>query len=266
MPAGVDPGIPSVARMYDYYLGGKDNFASDREAAEKMIVIGRRMGNDVREMARENRGFLGRAVRHLAESGVRQFIDIGAGLPTRENVHQVAQRHSSDARVVYVDNDPTVLVHARTLLAGDPGTIVLPGDLRSPSAIFDDQAVRAHIDFGRPFAVLLLAVLHFVQEDEAAAQIVSQVRDRLTPGSHLVLSHVYRGDGDQTAVSAGQRVYSTTTSGGIAGRDLPQITSYFTGLTLLDPGIVQVQAWRPPGDVPVDLARAGILGAVGRMD
>ncbi|WP_084259278.1 SAM-dependent methyltransferase [Microtetraspora malaysiensis] len=267
VPTGVNPSIPSVARMYDYYLGGTDNFPADREAAEKMIAIGRQMGNDAREVARENRGFLGRAVRHLAESGVRQFIDIGAGLPTQENVHQVVRRYSPDARVVYVDNDPTVLVHARALLGDDPGTIVLSGDLRSPRAIFDDQALRAHIDFDQPFAVLLVAVLHFVPEDEVAAQIVTRIRERLTPGSHLVLSHIYQGDGDQAAVSAGQRVYSTATSGGISGRDLPQITSYFAGLEILDPGIVPVQAWRPEGpkDVPADLTRPGILGAVARM-
>ncbi|GAB3137831.1 SAM-dependent methyltransferase [Microbispora hainanensis] len=265
-PAGIDPSVPSVARMYDYYLGGKDNFPADREAAEKMLAIGRQMGNDGREIARENRGFLGRAVRHLAESGVTQFIDIGAGLPTQENVHQVAQRHAPGSRVVYVDNDPVVLVHARALLADNPDTMVMNGDLRDPGAIFDDPAVRAHIDFTRPFAVLLVSVLHFVTEDETAARVVAEVRERLIPGGHLVLSHIYRGDIREEVVEASKQVYSATSSGGLAGRSLAQITSYFDGLKILEPGVVPVQAWRPdvPWAVPADPGNSGILGAVGR--
>ncbi|MEW9532172.1 SAM-dependent methyltransferase [Microbispora sp. NPDC049125] len=268
VPAGIDPNVPSVARMYDYYLGGKDNFASDREAAEQLIALAKRVGVDARQGARENRGFLGRAVRHLAESGVTQFIDIGAGLPTQENVHEVAQRHAPDARVVYVDNDPIVLVHARAILASDPGTIAMSGDLRDPASIFDDPAVRDHIDFTRPFAVLLVAVLHFVPEDEVADRVVAEIRDRLTPGSGLVVSHIYQGDGDEETATAGKRLYSTTTSGGLTSRSVPQIASYFEGMTVLEPGIVPVQAWRPdvPWDVPVDLTGPGVLGAVGRKD
>ncbi|WP_433497000.1 SAM-dependent methyltransferase [Sphaerimonospora sp. CA-214678] len=267
VPTGIDPAIPSVARMYDYYLGGKDNFAADREAAEKIIAIGRRMGNDAREVARENRAFLGRAVRHLARSGVTQFIDIGAGLPTQENVHQVAQRHAPGSRVMYVDNDPVVLIHAQALLANDRDTAVMRGDLRNPDAIFDDPAVHAHFDLTRPFAVLLVAVLHFVPEDETAAAVAASIRERLVPGGHLVLSHIYQGEteiGD--TVAEGKKVYSATSSGGITGRTLPQITSFFDGLEILDPGVVPVQAWRPdaPWDTEVDLSRPGILGAVAR--
>ncbi|MBX6166624.1 MAG: SAM-dependent methyltransferase [Thermobispora bispora] len=267
-PAGIDPTIPSVARMYDYYLGGKDNFPADREAAEKMLAIGRKMGNDGRELARENRAFLGRAVRHLAESGVTQFIDIGAGLPTQENVHQVAQRHAPGSRVVYVDNDPVVLVHARALLADNPDTIVIDGDLRDPDAIFDNPEVRAHIDFTRPFAVLLVAVLHFVPDDEAAARIVASARDRLIPGGHLVLSHVYKGDVvEEKAVEESAQIYAATSSGGLAVRSLEQITSYFDGLELLEPGVVPVEAWRPdvPWEVSADPGNSGgILGGIGR--
>ena len=265
-PAGIDPSVPSVARMYDYYLGGKDNFPADREAAEKMLAIGRQMGNDGREIARENRGFLGRAVRHLAQSGVTQFIDIGAGLPTQENVHQVAQRHAPGSRVVYVDNDPVVLVHARALLADNPDTVVLGGDLRDPGAVFDEPVVRAHIDLTRPFAVLLVSVLHFVTDDDAADRIVADIRERLVPGGHLVLSHIYKGDVEEEVVEASKQVYSATSSGGLAGRSLTRISSYFDGLEMLEPGLVPVQAWRPdvPWDVPVQPGRSGILGAVGR--
>ncbi|KAA9376858.1 SAM-dependent methyltransferase [Microbispora cellulosiformans] len=268
-PEGVDPTIPNIARMYDYYLGGKDNFAADREAAEKMLAIGRQMGNDGREVARENRGFLRRAVRLLAESGITQFVDIGAGLPTQENVHQVARRHAPGARVVYVDNDPVVLTHARALLADNPETIVVAGDLRDPDAVFDDPGVRAHIDFTRPFAVLLVSVLHFVTDDEDADRITARIRERMVvSGCHLVLSHIRTNDEvAEEAVVESKKVYAATSSGGLVGRPFKRIESFFDGLEILEPGLVPVQAWRPdvPWDVPVDMDRTGIFGAVGRM-
>ncbi|WP_336213728.1 SAM-dependent methyltransferase [Nonomuraea sp. LPB2021202275-12-8] len=266
VPAGIDVQVPSVARMYDYYLGGKDNFASDREAAEKMIEIGRQMGNDTREIARANRGFLGRAVRMLAKAGVRQFIDIGAGLPTQDNVHQVARRHVSDARVVYVDNDPIVLIHARALLASDPEVLALEGDLRNPDAIFDDPRVTGHLDLTQPYAVLMVAVLHFVFDDEEADRITARVRERLGSGNHLVLSHIYVGDAGDRATQAGQQVYSTTASGGIARRGYDRIAGYFGDMEVLAPGLVPVADWDP--ETPpekVDLVRSGILAGVGRV-
>ncbi|MFC0863259.1 SAM-dependent methyltransferase [Sphaerimonospora cavernae] len=267
VPTGIDPSVPSVARMYDYYLGGKDNFAADREAAEKIIALGREIGGDAREIAKENRCFLRRTVRLLARSGISQFIDIGAGLPTQENVHEVAERHIDDPRVVYVDNDPIVLTHARALLADNRTTIAVSGDLREPKAIFDDPAVRAHIDFTRPFAVLLVAVLHFITDDEEAARIVDQVREHLAPGCHLVLTHAYQSGRHESAVDSGKQVYSGTSSGGVTTREVSHLESYFAGLDLLEPGIVPVQAWRPevPWEVSADLTGIGILGAVGRV-
>ncbi|MDF2706065.1 MAG: SAM-dependent methyltransferase [Nonomuraea muscovyensis] len=264
---GIDTRVPSVARMYDYYLGGKDNFPADREAAEKMIEIGRQMGNDARQIAQANRGFLGRAVRLLAESGVRQFIDIGAGLPTQDNVHQVAGRHAPGSRVVYVDNDPVVLVHARALLAGAPDVVALPGDVRDPDAILDAPEVRAHLDLSRPYAVLLVAVLHFVVDDAEAARAVGRIRERLTPGSALVLSHIYEGGAADDAAEAGRQVYSATAAGGIARRGHDEIAGYFAGLDLLPPGLVPVDDWSPgtPAGAPVDLGRPGILAGVGRV-
>ncbi len=265
VPAGIDARVPGVARMYDYYLGGKDNFAADREAAEKMIAIGRQMGNDARQIARANRAFLARAVIMLAQAGVRQFIDIGAGLPTQDNVHQVARRHIPDVRVVYVDNDPIVLTHARALLAGDPDVIAVHGDLLDPDAIFDDPRMTAHLDLTRPFAVLLVAVLHFVMDDADAARITATVRDRLGPGGHLVLSHLYEGDATEDVTEASQRVYRKTAPGGLARRGLAQISGFFDGLDLIPPGVVPVADWdprTPPG--PVDLTRAGILAGVAR--
>ncbi|MFB9473236.1 SAM-dependent methyltransferase [Nonomuraea salmonea] len=266
VPAGVDPSVPSVARMYDYYLGGRDHFPADRVAAEKMIELGRRMGNDARQIARANRAFLGRAVRTIAESGVRQFIDIGAGLPTQDNVHQVARRHVHGSRVVYVDNDPVVLAHARALLAREPGVVALAGDLRDPDAILDDPLVARHLDLSEPYAVLMVAVLHFVPDDAEAAAITAAIRARFRPGCHLVLSHLYAGDATDDETEAGRQVYASTTAGGLARRGLGQISGYFTDLELLGPGVVPVADWAAdaPKDGTYDLVRPGILGGVGR--
>src|SRR5437868_15508908 len=174
-PVGVDPSVPSTARIYDYLLGGKDNFASERAAAEAVL----NMLPESRQMAKDNRAFLGRAVRHLAESGITQYLDIGAGLPTQENVHQVALAANPDARIVYVDNDPTVLVHARALLADNPNTTVLEGDLNDPKAII--EAATALLDFTKPVAVILAAILHFIPDTDETYRIVDDLRARLAP-------------------------------------------------------------------------------------
>ncbi|GAA4971441.1 SAM-dependent methyltransferase [Nonomuraea thailandensis] len=262
---GVDPTVPSVARMYDYYLGGKDHFPSDREAAEKIIAI----VPEVRETARDNRAFIGKAVRLMAEQGVRQFLDIGAGLPTQENVHQVAQRIVPDARVVYVDNDPIVLSHARALLADNPHTVAVWGDVTDPAALLRDPEVAAHLDFGRPVGLLMSAVLHFVPGDQQTSDIVKTLRAPLVPGSHLLISHFYTPDTDDPKVKAGQQVYRATRPGALIARSLRQIAAYFDGLSLLEPGLVPVKSWRPDSEldreIAVDLAVPGLVGAVGRL-
>src|SRR5437868_12949919 len=189
-PVGVDPSVPSTARIYDYLLGGKDNFASDRAAAEAVL----NMLPESRQMAKDNRAFLGRAVRHLAESGITQYLDIGAGLPTQENVHQIALAANPDAQIVYVDNDPIVLVHARALLADNPNTHVLEGDLHDPKAIL--EAATALLDFTKPIAVILAAILHFFPDDDETYRVVGDLRARLAPGSALAISHIYAGDDD----------------------------------------------------------------------
>ncbi|TQS25506.1 SAM-dependent methyltransferase [Microbispora sp. KK1-11] len=237
----VDPGTPSVARMYDYYLGGKDNFAADREAAEKIISI---LPN-AREVARTNRAFLVRAVRHLARSGIRQFLDIGTGLPTQENVHQVAQAEAPESRVVYVDNDPIVLAHARALLADNPRSIVIDGDMRKPESILGHPGVLTHLDFTRPVALIMLAVLHFVTDDAEAARVVGAFREPLAPGSHLVVSHITQGDLDEDAVRRGRDVYTATTAGGIVPRTAAQVRGFLDGLHVLEPGVVPLDRWRP---------------------
>ncbi|TDC88644.1 SAM-dependent methyltransferase [Actinomadura sp. 7K507] len=265
VPAGIDPNVPSVARMYDYYLGGKDNYVSDREAAEKVIAISREVGNDVRLAARANRAFLGRAAGMLAGMGVRQFIDIGTGLPTQENVHQVVLREAPDAQVVYVDNDPIVLVHARALLADNPRTVVLEGDLRDPDALLADPALRARIDFDRPVALIMCAILQFVSDDEEIARIVGRLRGSLPSGSHIVISHVFPGEGHDDELAEVDGLYSRTSPGNFTFRSRAQIRSILDGTELLPPGLAPVEDWQPGGDGDFDFSRATYLGAVGRV-
>ncbi|MEO3875986.1 SAM-dependent methyltransferase [Nonomuraea sp. B12E4] len=263
-PAGIDPTVPSVARMYDYLLGGKDNFAADREAAARILKI----SPNGKEIARDNREFLGRAVRAVAEVGIRQFLDIGTGLPTQENVHQVAQRAAPDSRVVYVDNDPIVLAHARALLAKTPDTIVVNGDMRDPKAILGDPDVTRHLDLRRPLAVLLVSVLHFVGDDDEAFGIVRAIREALPSGSHLILSHVTAGELGSEDVGKGRAIYRGTTSGALAPRSREQITAFFEGLELLEPGLVETSVWRAEGPGELSIAGpggAGFLCAVGRV-
>ncbi|GAA1019040.1 hypothetical protein Aple_056070 [Acrocarpospora pleiomorpha] len=262
-PPGLNPAVPSVARMYDYWLGGKDNFSADREAAEEVI----RLVPGVRELARENRAFLRRAVEHLTKIGIRQFIDIGAGLPTRENTHDVAQRLAPDARVVYVDNDPVVLAHARALLANNSRTIAVEGDLREPKSIFDHPELLAHLDLELPTAVLMLSVLHFITADRDALAVVAQVRDSLPTGSHIVISHIYAGDMPPDERAAGRAIYARTSSGPAADRSLTCLTNFFTGTTLLAPGLVPVHDWHPDHPVPprMDTGKPYVLGGVGTI-
>ncbi len=266
-PAPIDPTVPSVARMYDYYLGGKDSFPADREAAEQVIAVGRQLGVDIREGAVANRTFLIRGVRHLAESGVRQFLDLGTGLPTQDNIHQVVQRITPDAKVVYSDNDPIVLAHARALLADNPSTIIVDGDIREPEAIL--EAAAGHLDFTRPVAVVMAAVLHFLRDDAEVRRIIETLRRPLVPGSHLMISHGYvepdQDNKDQAAQVGG--IYRRSTAGVLAWRDREHLLGWFEGLELLEPGVVPVQRWREEDD-PYDwpsLFSGGLLGGVARV-
>ncbi|MFJ2031531.1 SAM-dependent methyltransferase [Streptosporangium sp. NPDC087985] len=245
-PLGIDPTVPSVARIYDYLLGGKDNFASDRAAAEKII----KLTPNVRDGVRANRRFLSRAVNLLAERGVRQFLDIGAGLPTQENVHQVALRMAPESRIVYVDNDPIVLAHGRALLADNQQTIVLNGDLREPEAILGDPQINEHIDFDQPVGLLMLAVLHFVPDDDHAERIVTTLRDRLAPGSGMVISHLSFGDLDEEKVREGRELYKKTSAGSATPRSHAQILRFFDGFELVEPGLVSTDDWRPEKNEP----------------
>jgi hypothetical protein len=256
VPLGIDTTVPSTARVYDYWLGGHDNFAVDRVAALAVSEV----APEAPLMAVENRKFLRRAVRYLAEAGITQFLDIGTGLPTQGNVHQVAQEITPDARVVYVDNDPMVLAHSRALKTGG-NTVVIEADLRDPPTILDHPAARKLIDFTRPLAVLLVAVLHFISDDDDPPAIVAAIRDTLPPDSYLVLSHVSGDIRRESAANAAVHYKKVTSSATLRGRE--EILRFFFGLELVEPGVVQVPFWRPDEPKPADADKVWILGGVG---
>ncbi|MGF7239021.1 MAG: SAM-dependent methyltransferase [Frankia sp.] len=244
-PIDVHSDRPTPARMYDYFLGGKDNFKVDREAASKVdAALGRTMTFDI---VWENRRFLQRATRWLASCGIDQFIDIGAGLPTQGNVHEIAQGINPDARVVYVDNDPIVLAHGRALLATNQTTTVITADARSPREILTHGDTQALIDFSRPVAVLFIALFHFIVDAENPEQILASVLDGLAPGSYLALSHLTTDGPPSEGIARTEAAYQNATSP-IIFRPRSTIESYFSGLDVVEPGIVRPWQWRPGDD------------------
>lgn len=260
-PPGIDVTTPNVARMYDYWLGGKDNFAVDREAAEKIMAISSDPGV-VRDV-RANRGFLGRAVRTAAELGIDQFLDVGSGLPTRDNAHDAARRADPTARVAYVDYDPVVCTHGRAILASTPGIAFVQGDARRPAEIIENPEVRALIDFNRPMALLLVAVLHLIPDHDKPAEIVARFRDAMAPGSMLILSHISK-EPRPAEVAKAADIYEDA-SAGLVPRTRPEILSFFDGFELLEPGLVNTPAWRPDISIP-DAAKYPVLAGVGRLE
>jgi O-methyltransferase involved in polyketide biosynthesis len=258
-PPGIDTSRPHPARIYDYGLGGKNHFAVDREVAEKAWAA---MPTG-RTAARENRAFLGRVVRYLAaEEGIRQFLDIGTGLPTTNNVHEVAQRVAPESRIVYVDNDPLVLAHARALLTSSPEgrTAYIPADLRDPAAILTDPVIKEILDFNRPVALMLVAILHFIQDADKPEEIIRTLVDALPPDSFLVASHL-TGEHDRAAWATIERDYRAS---GISAqwRDGDEFARLaFTGLEMVPPGVVLVSEWRPddarPRPTPVEVSFYG---------
>src|ERR1700742_772705 len=245
-PPEIDVTKAHPARMYDYFLGGKDNFAADRAVAAQVLDS----WGSVRTAVRENRAFLGRAVRYLAsEAGISQFLDLGTGLPSANNVHEVAQASNPEARVVYEDNDPIVLAHARALLAGGPRgvTAYLDADVRDPEAILANPVVRDTLDFGTPIALMLVAGLHVLPDEDGPGQIGQTLVDALPEGSSLVASHA-TAEHNPEGLSGAGRVYS---QGGMRGaiRNSEVFAELaFTGLKLVDPGVVLVSEWRPKAD------------------
>ncbi|WP_075899621.1 SAM-dependent methyltransferase [Actinomadura sp. CNU-125] len=229
-PPGVDVSVPSAARLYDYYLGGELNYPADRAAGAEVTE----KVPEIRDVAWSNRGFLQRAVRWVAQQGVNQFVDVGAGLPTQNNTHQVARAVRSDARVVYVDHDPIVRLHANALLAGDEQTTVLLRDMRDAEAVLDDPATQDLIDFSKPVAVLLVAVTHFLSDDEDPWGLVARYLRRLVPGSYLVLSAGTQDFQPDWRVKAVQEVYARSSTG-VHTRTREQFERFFDGLDIVPP-------------------------------
>ncbi len=259
--SGFDTSVAHPARMYDYYLGGKDNFPADRKAAEEVLAV----LPEGRDMARANRAFLGRAVRFLAgAAGIRQFLDIGTGLPTQGNTNEVAHAVAPGSRVVYVDNDPIVLVHARALLAAhdQSRTTVIQADLRVPDGILAHPEVHATLDFDQPMAILLVAILHFIRDQEDPAGIVARLKQVMSPGSYLVISHGTQ-DFDPALAQQAVRPYNRATAPFVL-RSKDEIAGFFDGLDLVDPGLVQIPLWQPDGPLPSSLDRIWLYGGIGR--
>jgi S-adenosyl methyltransferase len=252
-----------MARVYDYFLGGKNHFAADRRTAQELL----RNLPSIRVTARENRAFLGRAVRYLAaEAGIRQFLDIGTGLPTTENVHEVAQAVTPAAHIVYVDNDPLVLAHARALLTSSPEgrTAYIHADLREPEAILANPVTREALDFGQPIALIMLATLHLIQDEDKPADIIATLLDGLPAGSYFAASHITM-EHSPDRIARGQRTMRGAGLGAQA-RDSGEFAKLaFSGLELVPPGVVLVSEWRPEGNGPRPAAaEVNCYGGVGR--
>ena len=260
-----DTSVPNIARMYDYWLGGKDNFAADREAADRQA----RAIPQLPWLARQNRGFLQRAVNFCAREGVTQFLDIGSGLPTNQNVHEVAQLVNPAARVVYADIDPVVVSHAQALLSGRQVAAV-HGDVCRPDEILAAPEVGRLIDFSQPVAVLALAILHLIPDEAGPFVAMARLREAMAPGSYLVISHAdvsrQHVAGTQRLSHAARELEEAVRSyQRVPARTRDEITGFFGDLTLVEPGLTDIWAWRPDGDTvatTTDFMR--ILGAAGR--
>ncbi|GGK78998.1 hypothetical protein Ppa06_40550 [Planomonospora parontospora subsp. parontospora] len=258
LPPEIDTSKPSIARVYDAFLGGKDNFAADRAVAAE----GMRHFPDRGEGARQNRAMLFRGVRFMAEQGIDQFLDIGSGLPTMDNTHSVAQRVNPGAKVVYVDNDPIVLAHARALLQTNDDTRVITADMRRPDTILRHPQIEGFLDLSRPIGLLMVAVVHHLGDAEDPHGLVDRYKAALAPGSYLQLTHFCSCAPEVRALEG---VLLKMLGTGRA-RDMPEILGFFDGLELVEPGVVHLPEWRPgqPVRTPLGLGGICIAGGVGR--
>ncbi|RCG20984.1 SAM-dependent methyltransferase [Sphaerisporangium album] len=263
-PAGLDTGRPNLARMTDYLLGGKDNFAVDREAAEQILSV----APEVRTMTRETQAFHVRALRYLVEHGVTQFVNIGMGLPSQFNTHQIAEALTREPRTVYVSRDPVVLSHSRALLATDDSrTGVVEGDLLHPAELVADPVLRRVIDVERPVAIVTLGMLQFTPDSDDPFKRVAELRDWMPVGSHLVVAHAVLDSRPKEArpvVDVYQRVLNRTED---ASRTREQVLGFFEGLTMVEPGLVYLRQWRPDNPLAVHRPEAiWMVGGIGRKD
>ncbi len=258
-PPKVDTSVAHIARVYDYWLGGKNHFAADREAGDEAVGA----YPDMHMSVRQNRAFLQRAVRYLAGAGIRQFLDIGTGLPSADNTHEVAQAVAPESRVVYVDNDPIVLAHARALLTSSPEGVTgyLDADARETGTIITEAGKL--LDFGQPVAVMLIAVLHLIPEEDDPYQLVADLLAAVPSGSYLVVSHVASDLQRQSpGINAAAARLSQVMFQRVTARSQDQVLKLFNGLEILEPGIVPVQDWRPDG--PQEGIRSAMRGGIGR--
>jgi hypothetical protein len=260
VPEGVEVTVPNAARMYDYALGGYHNFAVDREFVKRAEEL----SPGAISSTHANRAFVRRAVRWLVDAGLRQFLDIGSGIPTLGNVHEVAQRMAPESRVIYVDIDPIAVAHSSTILADNPGARVVWGDLRRPAEILYHSDVLGFLDFSQPVAVLLNCVLHFVSDEDDPAGILAQVRDVLVAGSHLTVTHgapVPQLASEQERV---RRLYQSTPTS-VQLRPRERVEEMLAGWKLVEPGVVPVTDWRPDSDDDGVPPQPAILAAVARV-
>ena len=261
--ADIDFRTPNMARMYDFALGGKDNFAADREAVQNLF----RLAPENAYVPKANRQFLRTAVRFAAEQGIRQFIDLGAGLPSQGSAHEAARLVEPDARVVYVDSDPVVLAHARALLAGnDSGLAIIAEDIRDTGRILDHPDTKRLIDFSEPVAVLFVAVLHGIPDADDPSGIVAEFVRRMAPGSYLIVSHLTREGHPAEIVQAKEEVWAKSSTP-MAYRSRTEIMRFFHGLELVEPGLTTVTRWREDSpDAQLDAAGTWTLAGVGRKN
>ncbi|WHT19316.1 SAM-dependent methyltransferase [Crossiella sp. CA-258035] len=262
VPAGVDITTPSMARVYDYVLGGSHNFAVDRDTAETL----KRIAPSLRRVARLNRAFMARVVRYLMAQGVRQFLDIGSGIPTVGNVHEIAQQVDPACRVVYVDRDPVAVAHSELMLETVPGTGVVHADMRDLDSIVGSTAVRQLIDFEQPVGLLFMLMLHWLPEESAPAELVGGYRDLLAPGSYLALSHATHDEQKQDLEDLGDAIRSSRSADQVTPRSYEQILAMFGDFELVEPGLVGCANWRAdgPGDVADPSSNAYLYVGVAR--
>ncbi|WP_049568529.1 SAM-dependent methyltransferase [Streptomyces sp. SBT349] len=261
-PHGIDLSVPSVSRMYDYYLGGSHNFEADRVAARKVLDA----FPGLPKIVQANRAFMRRAVRHAISEGVTRFLDIGSGIPTFGNVHEVAREASPEARVVYVDNDPVAVAHSTAVVRDIEGVEIVAADFRDPAALLATEPVQHLLAPNRPVAVLLVALLHFMDDEDKPYERVAEFRDALPRGSMLVLSHAST-DGGPATTEQGEEVSEVYRRGGstFVMRSFEEIARFFEGYELVEPGLVALPDWRPEGPVDEEdpIVYSGFVG-VGR--
>ncbi|MET8158660.1 SAM-dependent methyltransferase [Sphaerisporangium sp. NPDC005289] len=257
----LDTTVPNQARIANYFLGGKDNFAADREAAEQILAV----APEIRVMARESQAFHARTVRYMVEQGVTQFLNIGAGIPSEHNTHQIARSLAPEARVVYVSNDPVVLSHSRALLATDAKTGVVEGDIMHPAELMADAGLRRVIDVSRPVGIVVLSSLQFIPDEDDPYKRVAELRDLLAAGSHLMIVHAVFDSRPEVAppiVDVYRRVFGRIED---ASRRRAEVMGFFDGFEMVEPGLVYIRAWRPDNPLNVhNPDKAWLVGGVGR--